>query len=267
MNIHPTAIIAPEAKVHPTVTVGPYTVIGPNVEIGANCEIGAHCYIDGFTTMGSGNRLFPFVSIGCPPQDIKFAGQKTFVKIGNDNHFREYVTVHLAEGEGHETVVGSQNLFMAYVHIAHNCHVGSHIIMANCATLAGHVHVGDRAVIGGFVGVHQFCHVGSFVMVGGMSKIVKDVPPFIKIDGNPARVIGLNGIGLKRNGVSREGVDQIRSLFKLFFRSDFNVSQAREKVLADPEALKNPYVNEFLEFIKNSKRGIYKRIREAGSGE
>ncbi|MBF0498510.1 MAG: acyl-ACP--UDP-N-acetylglucosamine O-acyltransferase [Candidatus Riflebacteria bacterium] len=267
MSIHPTAIIAPEARIHPTVKVGPYAVIGPNVEIGENCEIGAHCYVDGFTTMGSGNRLSPFVSIGCPPQDIKFDGQKTFVKIGSGNHFREYVTIHLAEGEGHETTVGDKNLLMAYVHIAHNCHVGSNIIMANCATLAGHVHVGDRAVIGGFAAIHQFCRVGSLVMVGGMSKIVKDVPPFIKIDGNPARVVGLNTIGLKRNGVSREGVDQIRKLFKLVFRSDYNVSQARDELLSDQESMKNPYISEFVEFIKSSKRGIYKRVRESGSGE
>ena len=264
MSIHATAIVAPGAKVHPSVKVGPYAVIGPNVEIGEGTEVGAHNFIDGHTTIGKGNILAPFVSIGCPPQDIKFAGQKTFVRIGDENHIREYVTIHLAEGEGNETVVGSKNLFMAYVHVAHNCRVGSHNTFANAATLAGHVHVGDRAVIGGLAGIHQFCHIGSFVMIGGLSKIVKDVPPYIKIDGNPARVIGLNAVGLRRNGFSKDAVETIRTLFKIFFRSQLNVSQAREQAAALPMA-SDPNVQTFLQFIKDSKRGIYKRTREEAS--
>lgn len=264
MSIHPTAIVAPGAKLHPSVKVGPYAVIGPNVEIGEGTEVGAHSYVHGHTTLGKGNILSPFVSIGCPPQDIKFAGQKTFVRIGDENHIREYVTIHLAEGEGNETVVGSKNLLMAYVHVAHNCRVGSHNTLANAATLAGHVHVGDRATIGGLAGIHQFCHIGSFVMIGGLSKIVKDVPPYIKIDGNPARVIGLNAVGLRRNGFTRESIETIRSLFKLFFRSNLNVSQAREQALAMPMSA-DQNVQTFLQFIKDCKRGIYKRTREDAS--
>ncbi|HEY9071303.1 MAG TPA: acyl-ACP--UDP-N-acetylglucosamine O-acyltransferase [Candidatus Ozemobacteraceae bacterium] len=264
MSIHPTAIIAPGAKLHPTVEVGPYTVIGPNVEIGEKTVVGANCHIEGYTTIGSENLISPFVSIGCPPQDRKFGGEKSFVKIGSGNHFREFVTVHMAEGAGNETVIGDKNLFMAYVHIAHNCRVGSYVTCANCVTLAGHVLVGDRATLGGFTGIHQFCKIGGLVMIGGMSKIVKDVPPFIKIDGNPARVIGLNSIGLKRNGVPRESIEAIRNLFKMFFRSNLNVSQAKEKLAGMPEA-GDPYVRQFAEFLGTSTRGVYKRTRETSA--
>jgi UDP-N-acetylglucosamine acyltransferase len=256
------AVIAPGAKLHPTVKVGPFTVIGPNVEIGENTVIGPNCTIDGFTTLGKNNVLSPSVNIGQPPQDLKFKGEKSFVKIGDGNHFRECVTVHLAEGEGNSTVIGDNNLFMAYVHIAHNCTVGSNIIMSNCATLAGHVEVGDRAVLGGFTGIHQFCKVGCMVMVGGMSKIVKDVPPFIKIDGNPARVIGLNAVGLKRNDVSKESITRIRQLFKVFFRSDMNVSQILEK-WDDLVDSSDPLIQKFRAFVEKSNRGIYKRTRKS----
>lgn len=265
MSVHPTAIIAPGAKLHPSVKVGPFAVIGPDVEIGENTEIGASCHIYGHTAIGRDNFLHPSVVIGTPPQDLKFKGEKTFVKIGNGNHFREFVTIHLAEGEGNSTVVGDNNLLMAYVHIAHNCKVGNNIIMSNCTTLAGHVEVGDRAVLGGFTGIHQFCKVGCMVMIGGMSKIVKDVPPFIKIDGNPARVVGLNSVGLKRNNVSRESIANIRELYKVFFRSEMNVSQVMEKW---PELVKadDTHVSMFHDFVKKAKRGVYKRTRRGGAG-
>jgi len=264
MSVHPTAIVASGARLHPTVQVGPFTVIGSNVEIGENTVVGANCNIDGYTTIGANNVIHPSVVIGAPPQDLKFKGERTFVKIGNGNHFREFSTVHLAEGEGNSTVIGDNNLFMAYVHIAHNCHVGSNIIMSNCATLAGHVEVGDRAVLGGFTGIHQFCKVGCMVMIGGMSKIVKDVPPFIKIDGNPARVVGLNAVGLRRNDVSKESIANIRQLYKVFFRSEMNVSQVMQQweslVAADDEM-----IQKFRAFVEKSKRGVYKRTRKSGS--
>ena len=263
MSVHATAIITPGAKLHPTVKVGPYSIIGPDVEIGANTVIGAGCHILGHTTIGCDNVVHPSVVIGTPPQDLKYKGEKTFVKIGNGNHFREFVTIHLAEGEGNSTIVGDNNLLMAYVHIAHNCKVGNNIIMSNCATLAGHVEVGDRAVLGGFTGVHQFCKVGCMVMIGGMSKITKDVPPFIKIDGNPARVVGLNSVGLKRNNVPRESIANIRELYKVFFRSEMNVSQIMEKwsELVDAE---DPHVAMFHAFVKGARRGVYKRTRRGG---
>lgn len=261
MAIHHTAIIAPSAQIHPSVDVGPYTIIGPNVIIEENCQIGAHCFIDGWTKIGPNNKIYPFVSIGCAPQDLKYDGRPTYIEIGKGNCLREFVTIHLAEGAGNKTIIGDYNLFMAYVHIAHNCQVGNYCIFANAATLAGHVHVGDRAVLGGFVGVHQFCQIGSYVMIGGMSKITKDVPPYIKIDGNPARVIGLNTIGLKRNGIPKENIEHIKNLYKIFYRSDMNVSQALKEI-ENSIIYSDPYIVKFVEFVKQSKRGVYKRTRD-----
>lgn len=264
MSVHPTAVVAKEAKIHPTVKIAPYAIIGPDVEIGENTEIGAHAIIAGHTTIGRDNVIHTSAVIGTPPQDLKFKGEKTFLKIGNGNHFREFVTVHLAEGEGTSTIIGDNNLFMAYVHIAHNCIVGSNNILSNCATLAGHVEIGNRAVLGGFTGIHQFCKIGDMVMIGGMSKIVKDVPPFIRIDGNPARVIGLNSVGLRRNMVSKESLNNIKQLYKVFFTSELNVSQVLAKwdklVNADDE-----FVTIFKNFIKNAKRGVYKRTRSSSA--
>jgi UDP-N-acetylglucosamine acyltransferase len=267
MNIHPSAIIAETAVIHPSAKIGPFAVIGAHVKIGENTVVGAHCFIDGNTEIGPNNILFPSVAIGCPPQDLKFsAEQKTFVKIGEGNHFREFVTVHLAEGEGCCTTIGNHNLLMANVHIAHNCQVGSNVIMSNFATLAGHVHIGDRAVMGGFAGVHQFCKVGTMVMIGAKSKIVKDVPPYVLIDGNPARLIGLNSIGLRRNGVPREAIANIRQAYKLLFRSGLNQTQGKEKLMALPIA-QDPYVREFLNFAAKSKRGVYARGRDSAAFE
>ncbi len=260
MSVHPTAVVDSGAKLHPTVKVGPYAVIGPNVEVGENTVIGASANIDGFTTIGKDNVIGPMAVIGAPPQDLKFEGETSYVKVGDGNHIREFATIHLAEGEGMVTEIGNNNLLMSYVHIAHNCKVGSNVIMSNCATLAGHVEVGDRAVLGGFTGVHQFCKVGSMVMVGGMSKITKDVPPYVKIDGNPARVIGLNAVGLRRNDVSRESIAKIRHLYKIFFSSEMNVSQILGKwsELFDNS---DPHVKKFHDFLQSATRGVYKKTR------
>lgn len=262
MSVHPTAVVAKEAKIHPSVKIGPYAIIGSHVEIGENTEVGAHAIISGHTTIGNDNVIHPSAVIGTPPQDLKFEGEKTYVKIGNSNHFREFVTVHLAEGEGNSTIIGDNNLFMAYVHIAHNCIVGNNNILSNCATLAGHVEVGNRAVFGGFSGIHQFCKIGDMAMIGGMSKIVKDVPPFIRIDGNPARVIGLNSVGLRRNMVSKESINNLRQLYKVFFTSELNVSQVLEKwsTLVDAD---DKFVTIFKNFVSNAKRGVYKRTRSS----
>ena len=259
MSIHPTAIIGSGAKIHPTVEIGPYAVIGPNVEIGENTIVGQGASIDGWTTIGKNNYIHRMAVIGAPPQDLKYKGEQTFVKIGDNNHFREFSTVHLAEGEGNVTEIGSNNLFMSYVHIAHNCKIGNNNIMSNNVSFAGHAQVGDRAVLGGFSVFHQFTHVGDMCMVGGMSKVTKDVPPFTKIDGNPVYVIGLNAVGLRRNNVPRESISNLKNLYKVFFRSGMNVSQVLERwnelVAAD-----DPYVQKFYEFIKNSNRGVCKKI-------
>ena len=260
MSIHPTAIVASSAKIHPSVEIGPYAFIGPNVEIGENTIVGHGASIDGWTTIGKNNYIHRMAVIGAPPQDLKYKGEQTFVKIGDNNHFREFSTVHLAEGEGNVTEIGSNNLFMAYVHIAHNCKVGNYNIMSNNVSFAGHSQVGDRAVLGGFSAFHQFTHVGDMCMVGGMSKVTKDVPPFTKIDGNPVYVIGLNAVGLRRNNVPRESIANLKNLYKVFFRSGYNVSQVLERwnelVAAD-----DPYVQKFYEFVKNSNRGVCKKIR------
>lgn len=260
MSIHPTAIVASGAKLHPSVEVGPYAVIGPNVEIGENTVVGHSANISGWTTIGKDNVIHPMAVIGAPPQDLKFKGERSFVKIGDGNHFREYCTVHSAEGEDAVTQIGSHNLFMAYTHIAHNCVVGDNNVLSNAATLAGHVHVGNRAVLGGFSAFHQFVKVGDGVMVGGMSKITKDVPPYIKIDGNPSYVIGLNAVGLRRNNVSRESINNLRTLFKVFFRSEMNVSQVLEH-WSELVAADDPYVKVFYDFVKNATRGVCKKVR------
>jgi UDP-N-acetylglucosamine acyltransferase len=258
MSIHPTAIIAEGAKLHPTVEVGPFAIIGPNVEIGANTKVGPGSHINGHTKIGTDNVIHPTVVIGAPPQDLKYKGEKSYLTIGNGNHIREFVTIHLAEGEDQYTTIGDNNLLMAYVHIAHNCKVGNNTIMANAVTLAGHVEVDDRAVLGGFSAIHQFCKIGSMVMIGGMTKIVKDVPPFIKIDGNPAYVVGLNTVGLQRNNVDKDSISNIKELYKVFFRSGMNVSQVMEKW---PELVKadDPLVKQFHDFVKSATRGCYIR--------
>ncbi|MBR4330370.1 MAG: acyl-ACP--UDP-N-acetylglucosamine O-acyltransferase [Candidatus Riflebacteria bacterium] len=260
MTIHPTAIVAASAKIHPSAEIGPYAFIGPNVEIGENTTVGHGANIDGWTTIGKNNVIHRMAVIGAPPQDLKYKGERSFVKIGDGNHFREFSTVHLAEGEDQVTEIGNNNLFMAYVHIAHNCKVGNNNIMSNNVSFAGHAQVGDRAVLGGFSAFHQFTHVGDMCMVGGMSKVTKDVPPFTKIDGNPVYVIGLNAVGLRRNNVPRESIINLKNLYKVFFRSDMNVSQVLERwnelVAAD-----DPYVQKFYEFIKNSNRGVCKKVR------
>lgn len=260
MSIHPTAIVAPGAKLHPTVEVGPYAQIGPNVEIGENTVVGQCANIGGWTTIGKNNVIHPHAIIGAPPQDLKYKGEKSYVKIGDNNHFREFSTVHLAEGAEQVTQIGDNNLFMAYVHIAHNCVVGNNNVMSNAVALAGHVHVGNRAVLGGYSGYHQFVHIGDMCMIGGMSKVTKDIPPFIKIDGNPAKVIGLNAVGLRRNGMPAESLANLKKLFKIFFRSDMNVSQVMEKweELVDAN---DPYVKIFHDFVKDSTRGVIKKTR------
>ncbi len=258
MTIHPTAMVAEGAKLHPSVEVGPYAIIGPNVEIGAGTKVGSFSSITGYTTIGEDNVIHPSSVIGAPPQDLKFKGERSFVKIGNRNHIREFSTIHSAEGEDQYTIVGDDNLLMAYTHVAHNCKVGNHIVMSNGASLAGHAVVYDRAVLGGFCGVHQFCKIGSMVMIGGMTKVVKDVPPFIKLDGNPARVVGLNSVGLQRCNVAKESMSYIKELYRVFFRSDMNVSQIMEQwdklVKTD-----DPYIKQFYDFVKEATRGVYKR--------
>ena len=232
-HIHPTAVVDPKARLGNGVEIGPYAVVGPDVELGDGCRVGPHVVIDGRVRMGQRNRVFPGACIGLDPQDLKYNGDPTEVLIGDDNIIRECVTINRATAAGEQTRLGHGNLLMAYSHIAHNCNLGDRIVIANGVAVAGHVVIGDRAVIGGVLGIHQFVQIGSLAMVGGMSRVDRDVPPFMTVEGNPCRVRGLNRIGLRRSGMSEhDGGAQIRQLqeiWTLLYRSDLVLSQALQR--------------------------------------
>jgi len=231
--IHPTAVIHPGADLHPSVKVGPYAVIGEKVTIGAETEIGAHVILDGHTEIGSHNRIFPGAAIGLETQDLKYDGSMSQVKIGNNNRIREYVTINRATRAGEATLIGDNNLLMAYVHVAHNCIIADQVIIANSVSLAGHVEVESNAVIGGMLGVHQFVHIGCYAMVGGMSRVDRDVPPYMVVEGHPCRVRGLNKVGLRRSGIAHLGngevLKELKQAYRLLYRSQesFEVALAK----------------------------------------
>ena len=253
-EIHPTAVVHPSAKLGHNVKIGPHSVIGPDVVLGSVCVIGTSVLIEGMTTIGRNNRFFHGAAIGCEPQDKKYAGENSFVEIGDNNDFREYATVHLATGEGDSTRIGSNNLLMAYVHVAHNCHIHDHTILANAVNLAGHVRVESHAIIGGMTPVHQFVRIGTFAFIGGGSRLSQDVPPFIKAAGNPVEVAGINSIGLKRNGFTDEDLLNLRKTYRLLYRSGLNVTQALERIAA--ECRLTSHIEELMAFIRRSDRGI-----------
>lgn len=255
MKIHPTAIIAPDAKLEKGVEVGPYAVIGSDVMIGKNTVIGPHTVIEDYTHIGEHCHIFQFCSIGAPPQDLKFKGEKTRVVIGNFNTIREFVTIHRSTtADIGVTVMGDHNLLMAYVHVAHNCRLGNHIVMANAATLAGHVLVEDYAIISGLTGVHQFCRVGAHCMIGGCSAAVKDVPPYTIAQGNHAKLYGLNLIGLRRRGFPDKTIKAISEAYRIIFRSKLRLKEAIKK--AESKAHDVPEAQHFVKFIKEAERGI-----------
>lgn len=255
MSIHPTAIIHPKAQLDPSVEVGPYAIIGEHVRIGKGTRIASHVVIEGWTEIGEENRFYPFSSIGLEPQDLKFKDEKTRVTIGSHNIIREYITIHRGTGPGGgNTVIGDHSYLMAYVHVAHDCVVGNRVIMANAATLAGCITIGDDAILGGLVGVHQFVRIGSYAMIGGCSAVAQDVPPFVSVAGNHAKLYGLNSVGLKRHGFSREQIQTLKGVYKLLFRSGLAqreaIKQARQKWDGIME------VEHFLSFIEASQRGV-----------
>ena len=253
--IHPQAIIEEGAVIGENVKIGPWTHIAANVVIGDNCHISSHVVINGPTTLGKGNRIFQFASIGEDCQDLKYAGEPTELIIGDNNTFREYCTVHRGTIQDNSlTQIGSNNLFMAYTHIAHDCMVGSHCIMANGASIAGHVHVGDNAIIGGMTGVHQFCHIGDHCFVGANSLILKDIPPYVMASGQPAKPFGLNSEGLKRRGFDKDVILNIKRAYKAVYRQGLTVDEAVNKI-ADLDG-DMAELTMFSDFIKNSSRGI-----------
>jgi UDP-N-acetylglucosamine acyltransferase len=252
-DIHPTAIVDPGAMLGTGVTIGPYCVVGKDVWLGDNCWLQNHVTVCGPSTIGRGNRFYAYGSIGQQTQDLKYEGEPTYLEIGNDNCFREFVTVHRGTAPGSFTRIGSRGNFLSYSHIAHDCVVGDDVIFSNNGTLAGHVIVEDRAVIGGLSAVHQFCRIGRFAITGGCSKIVQDVPPYMIADGNPAQVRGINKIGLDRHGFSAESMRAIKDAYRVIYRSELNGTQAIER-LAGLEPI--PELKHLVDFIKESRRGI-----------
>ena len=256
-QVHSSAIVADGAHVGDGCTIGPFCTVGKDVRLGNNVRLDSHVVVDGHTTIGDNTHVFPFVSIGLGPQDLKYAGEPTRCEIGARNHIREFVTIHRGTaGGGGITSIGDDNLLMAQAHVAHDCQLGSGIIMANAATLAGHVEIADRASVGAYSGVHQFCRVGVEAFVGGYSVVVKDAMPFAIIQGNHAKCYGPNRVGLKRKGYSRETIDKLNHAFHLLLSSKLNTSQAVEQIRADISAC--PEVDMLVEFIEGSKRGVVK---------
>ncbi|MEA5620064.1 acyl-ACP--UDP-N-acetylglucosamine O-acyltransferase [Cronbergia sp. UHCC 0137] len=239
--IHPTAVIHPHSELHPTVEVGAYAVIGANVKVGMETVIGAHAVLEGPCEIGERNQIFPGVAIGMEPQDLKFRGEPTWVKIGDNNLIREYVTINRATGSGEATIIGDGNMLMAYVHVGHNCVIHNSVVIANSVSLAGHVHIESRARLSGVLGVHQFVHIGGMSMVGGMARIDRDVPPYMLVEGNPARVRTLNLVGLKRSGMAVSDLQMLKKAFRLLYRSELNFKDALEKLelLGDTEQLQH----------------------------
>ncbi len=253
--IHPQAIIEPGAVIGKNVSIGPWSYIASNVVIGDDCEISSHVVINGPTRMGKGNRIFQFASIGEDCQDLKYAGEQTELIIGDNNIFRESCTIHRGtEQDNSLTQIGSNNLFMAYTHVAHDCIVGSNCIMANNASIAGHVHVGNYVIIGGMSGVHQFCHIGDHCFVAANALVLKDVPAYVMASGQPAKPFGLNSEGLKRRGFTSDTILTIKRAYKNIYRKSLSVEQALSAIEQQSEP--SEQLATFIDSIKQSTRGI-----------
>src|SRR5436190_5148098 len=253
-TVHPTALVDPSAQLGAGTMIGPYCIVEAGVSLGENCWLQHHVTLCGPLTAGSRNKFYAYCSIGQQTQDLKYRGEPTWLEIGDDNTFREFVTINRSTSETGKTRVGNGGNFLAYSHVGHDCIVGDAVIFSNNGTLAGHVQVGDYAVIGGLTAVHQFCRIGRFAITGGCSKIVQDVPPFMIADGNPAEVRGINQVGLERQGYSAEKIKPIKEAFRLIYRGKMNTAQAleavREKLGSSEE------VQSILQFIAESERGI-----------
>jgi UDP-N-acetylglucosamine acyltransferase len=254
VQVHPTAIVDPGAEIGEGTTVGPYCVIAAQVVVGKNSWLQNHVTLAGPTRIGAGNKFYAYCSIGQQTQDLKYKGEPTYLEIGDENTFREFVTINRSTTAEGKTRVGHRGNFLAYSHIGHDCTVGDEVVFSNNGTLAGHVEVGDNAVMGGLTAVHQFCRVGRFAITGGCSKIVQDVPPFMIADGNPAEIRGINLVGLERKGFPPETVKLIKEAFRLLFRSKYNTRQAIEAIRKELPA--NEEINQIVEFIEKTERGI-----------
>jgi len=254
VQIHPSTLVDPSAEIGAGTIIGPYCVIAPEVMLGENCWLQHHVTLCGPMRAGARNKFYAYCSIGQQTQDLKYQGEPTYLEIGDDNTFREFVTINRSTtGEG-RTRVGSRGNFLAYSHIGHDCTVGNEVVFSNNGTLAGHVQVGNHAVMGGLTAVHQFCRIGRFAITGGCSKIVQDVPPFMIADGNPAEIRGVNLVGLERKGFTPESVKWIKEAFRLIYRSEHNTRQAVDAVRK--ELPQNEEITQIIEFIEQSERGI-----------
>jgi UDP-N-acetylglucosamine acyltransferase len=265
-EVDPLARVSPEARLAPGVRIGPFCVVGPEVSLGRGTVLQAHVVIDGWTTVGETNRFFPFSSIGLAPQDLKYRGERSRLEIGDRNTFREGTTVHRGtSGGGGVTRIGSDNLFMAQAHVAHDCRVGDHAILANAAALSGHVEVQDWAILGGFSGVHQFCRVGTHAFMGGATVATRDVLPYSMTVGDRARIFGLNLVGLRRRGFAPEALAALRQAFRVLLQSRLNTSEAVRRLEADGPATEE--VRLLIDFIRSSTRGVVLRRRHGAASD
>lgn len=254
-KIHPTAVVAPGAELGRGVTIGPFSVVGAKVQIGDGTEIGSHVVIEGRVTIGKKNLISSFASVGSRPQDLKFRGEETQLIIGDNNMFREYSNLSLGtEGGGGKTVIGDDNLFMVSTHVAHDCIVANHVIAANCVALGGHVVVGDRAVLGGLSAIHQFCRIGQYAMIAGGAMVTQDVVPYGMVQGDRARITGLNVVGLRRLGLKNQSLQSIKSMYHLVFDSNLTLEDAVARIESDVED--SEYRQVWLDFLKKSDRGV-----------
>ncbi len=253
-NIHPTAIVDPKAEIAEDIVIGPYCIIGPNVKIGTGCVMDSHCVVTGHTIIGEKNRMYPAVILGCDPQDHGYQpGTVSYLKIGNGNIFRESFTANVGTKPDSETVIGNNCFMMTNTHIAHNCRIGNHVIMANCSLAAGYVEIGDNCLISGIAAIHQFCRVGRFAVLSGCSAISVDLPPFMIGHGRNGPVQGVNLIGLQRNGFSNETIRTLKDLYKIFFRGTNTVKASLDQIKAELPMI--PEVKEFIDFVESTKRG------------
>jgi UDP-N-acetylglucosamine acyltransferase len=255
VNIHPTAIVHPKATIAEGVEIGPYSIIGEHVTIGRDTKISSHVLIEGWTTIGERNHIFSFSSIGTAPQDIGYRNEETYLIIGDDNVIRECATIHRATTkENRKTVIGNNNFLLAYSHVAHDCKLGNHILMANSVALGGHISIGDHAILGGIVAVHQFARIGAYAIVGGQSAVTMDIPPYVSAAGNRAQLYGLNLVGLKRKGFDEKTITTLKKAYKIIFRSGLTQDEAIQKTRdAFPDSQE---VSLLVDFIQTSKRGI-----------
>ena len=259
VKVHPSAFVDPRAQLHDGVTISQGAIVGPNVTIGEGTEIGPNAVIEGRTQIGINNKVFPNVFIGLEPQDLKYKGASTEVIIGNNNTFRECVTINKATDEGEKTIIGNDNLLMAYTHIGHNCEIGNKIVISNSVQVAGHVKVEDKAIIGGCLGIHQFVHIGYLAMIGGMTRVDRDVPPFCLAEGHPGRLRGLNKIGIKRSGLMENNdfdLKLLQNTWQLLFKSNFVISDALDEAIKGKLDLSSKRLCDFLkDSISKERRG------------